>query len=384
VQPFAAAGDTIAGCPTPPHSPPRHPADAPAGLDGVYGRPVVELIGVEKTYYKPDGSVMVQALRGVDLTIREGEYVAIMGASGSGKSTLMNTLGCLDKPTKGRYILDGKDARGMDDESLSKFRGEKIGFVFQAFNLIPQLTVEENVEVPLFYQGKPAKERKARSEESLGLVGLDDRMDHRPRELSGGQQQRVAIARALVTRPVILMADEPTGNLDSKTGAQILALFEDLHDKGMTIIMVTHDDDIAEHCERIVRLRDGVVEYDRLTDRGAPAPRRAGLRSRRSGPSPHEHGGPSGPPRPALPSRDPLATSGPQYPHPPAKASMNAVMSARSSTPAGSARSADGSPDRNAPVKAVMSARSSTPNGAARSASQSTSRIRNSSAPLRT
>ncbi len=162
-------------------------------LEGVYGRPVVELIGVEKTYYKPDGSVMVHALRGVDLTIREGEYVAIMGASGSGKSTLMNTLGCLDKPTKGQYILDGRDARGMDDESLSKFRGEKIGFVFQAFNLIPQLTVEENVEVPLFYQGKAAKERKARSEESLGLVGLGDRLDHRPRELSGGQQQRRAL-----------------------------------------------------------------------------------------------------------------------------------------------------------------------------------------------
>lgn len=235
---------------------------------GLYGRPVVELTGVEKTYYKPDGSVMVQALRGVDLTIREGEYVAIMGASGSGKSTLMNMLGCLDRPSAGIYLLDGKNARDMDDESLSKFRGEKIGFVFQAFNLIPQLTVEENVEVPLFYQSKPAKERKSRSEKSLGLVGLGDRLDHRPRELSGGQQQRVAIARALVTDPVILMADEPTGNLDSKTGASILKLFEQLHAKGMTIIMVTHDDDIAEHCERIVRLRDGLVESDAMTDLG--------------------------------------------------------------------------------------------------------------------
>tara|TARA_Y100001933_G_C18906321_1_gene524763 strand:+ start:304 stop:1101 length:798 start_codon:yes stop_codon:yes gene_type:complete len=244
------------------------PVPEPPELERMYGRPVVELIGVEKTYYKPDGSVMVQALRGIDLTIREGEYVAIMGASGSGKSTLMNTLGCLDRPTKGRYILDGKDARGMDDESLSKFRGEKIGFVFQAFNLIPQLTVEENVEVPLFYQGTNSKIRKARSENSLSLVGLADRLDHRPRELSGGQQQRVAIARALVTEPVILMADEPTGNLDSKTGAQILKLFEELHTKGMTIIMVTHDDDIAEHCERIVRLRDGVLESDVLTERG--------------------------------------------------------------------------------------------------------------------
>ena len=156
----------------------------------------------------------------------------------------------------------------MDDESLSKFRGEKIGFVFQAFNLIPQLTVEENVEVPLFYQARPAKERKARSGKSLGRVGLGDRLDHRPRELSGGQQQRVAIARALVTDPVILMADEPTGNLDSKTGTQILRLFEELHEKGLTIIKVTHDDDIAEHCERIVRLRDGLVESDAMTERG--------------------------------------------------------------------------------------------------------------------
>ena len=210
---------------TPPDSQRNSPAHFPeteAMCERLYGRPVVELNAVEKTYYKPDGSVMVQALKGVDLTIREGEYVAIMGASGSGKSTLMNTLGCLDRPSAGTYDLDGKNARDMDDESLSKFRGEKIGFVFQAFNLIPQLTVEENVEVPLFYQSRPAKERKARSEKSLGLVGLGDRLGHRPRELSGGQQQRVAIARALVTDPVILMADEPTGNLDSKTGAQIL------------------------------------------------------------------------------------------------------------------------------------------------------------------
>lgn len=231
-------------------------------------RPVVELHGVRKTYYKPDGSIMVEALRGIDLTIREGEYVAIMGASGSGKSTLMNTLGCLDKPTEGRYILDGRDAQEMDDETLSRFRGEKIGFVFQAFNLIPQLTVEDNVAVPLFYQNRHTKERTERSIRALEMVGLGDRLGHRPRELSGGQQQRVAIARALVTDPVILMADEPTGNLDSKTGTAILALFEKLHEAGMTIIMVTHDDDIAEHCLRIVRLRDGEVETDELTGRG--------------------------------------------------------------------------------------------------------------------
>jgi putative ABC transport system ATP-binding protein len=227
-------------------------------------RPVVELRGVRKTYYKPDGSVMVEALRGVDIIIREGEYVAIMGASGSGKSTLMNILGCLDRPTEGDYLLDGRNSIEMDDEALSRFRGEKIGFVFQAFNLIPQLTVEENVEVPLFYQGKPAKERRDRAVECLDSVGLGDRMGHRPRELSGGQQQRVAIARALVTRPVILMADEPTGNLDSKTGESILRLFENLHEAGMTLIMVTHDDKIATRCGRVIRLRDGLVESDRL------------------------------------------------------------------------------------------------------------------------
>ncbi len=232
-------------------------------------RPVVELRGVRKTYYKPDGSVMVEALRGVDIIIREGEYVAIMGASGSGKSTLMNILGCLDRPTEGDYLLDGRNSIEMDDEALSRFRGEKIGFVFQAFNLIPQLTVEENVEVPLFYQGKPAKERRDRAVECLDSVGLGDRMGHRPRELSGGQQQRVAIARALVTKPVILMADEPTGNLDSKTGESILRLFENLHEAGMTLIMVTHDDKIATRCGRVIRLRDGLVESDRLN--GPPA-----------------------------------------------------------------------------------------------------------------
>lgn len=225
---------------------------------------VAELTGIRKTYFKPDGSIMVEALRGVDLFIPQGQYLAIMGASGSGKSTLMNILGCLDRPTSGRYLLDGTPAEELDDESLSAFRGRKIGFVFQAFNLIPQLTVEENVAVPLFYQGVNKQERLARARKTLALVGLDDRTEHRPRELSGGQQQRVAIARALVTDPVILMADEPTGNLDSKTGEAILTMFEDLHAKGMTIIMVTHDDSVADRCERIFRLRDGVVESDRI------------------------------------------------------------------------------------------------------------------------
>ena len=209
---------------------------------------------------------MVEALRGVDVIIRRGEYVAIMGASGSGKSTFMNILGCLDRPSGGLYLLDGQDVEKLADEELSLFRGRKIGFVFQAFNLIPQLTIEENVAAPLFYQSVPAKERRERAIESLKLVGLGDRLGHRPRELSGGQQQRVAIARALVTNPVVLMADEPTGNLDSTTGAAILELFEDLHRQGMTIIVVTHDNTVAARCRRVVRLKDGLVEFDRKSD----------------------------------------------------------------------------------------------------------------------
>jgi putative ABC transport system ATP-binding protein len=224
---------------------------------------VAELRQLRKVYYKPDGSIMVEALKGIDLSIRHGEYVAIMGSSGSGKSTLMNVLGCLDQPTTGAYLLDGRDISAMTDEELSRYRGVKIGFVFQAFNLIPELTILENVASPLFYQGVPKREREARAAEMLGRVGLDQRLDHRPRELSGGQQQRVAIARALVTRPVVLMADEPTGNLDSTTGRQILELFEELHESGMTIIMVTHDDSIAGRCKRVVRLKDGVIEFDR-------------------------------------------------------------------------------------------------------------------------
>ncbi len=225
--------------------------------------PVAELRGVRKIYYKPDGAVLCEALRGVDLIIPRGQFVAIMGASGSGKSTLMNLLGCLDRPTEGQYLVDGEDVSRMDDETLSEFRGRRIGFVFQAFNLISQLKVEENVETPLFYQGVPKLERRRRALEKLSLVGLSDRLGHRPTELSGGQQQRAAIARALVSEPVVLMADEPTGNLDSTTGAAILDLFDRLHAAGMTIIIVTHDDKIAERCERIVRLKDGLVESDR-------------------------------------------------------------------------------------------------------------------------
>jgi putative ABC transport system ATP-binding protein len=229
--------------------------------------PVVELRAVRKTYYKPDGSIMVEALRGVDIAIRRGEYVAIMGASGSGKSTLMNMLGCLDRPSDGVYLLDGEDVAGMSDEALSAFRGRTIGFVFQAFNLIPQMSIAENVEVPLFYQSVHKHDRHRRAIESLTLVGLGDRCEHRPRELSGGQQQRAAIARALVTRPVVLLADEPTGNLDSATGRAILDSFDQLHAQGMTIIMVTHDDNVAARCQRVIRLKDGVVEIDRTVEK---------------------------------------------------------------------------------------------------------------------
>jgi putative ABC transport system ATP-binding protein len=212
---------------------------------------------------------LVEALKGVDLDIPYGQYVAIMGFSGSGKSTLMNLLGCLDRPTSGAYYLDGIDVATLPDDELSAVRGRRIGFVFQAFNLISELTVVENVEVPLFYQRLPAPERRARAIESLQRVGLGDRLGHRPSQLSGGQQQRVAIARALVTNPAILMADEPTGNLDTATGESILALFEALHEQGLTLIMVTHDDRIAGRCERVVRLRDGSIESDRAGGRVA-------------------------------------------------------------------------------------------------------------------
>ncbi len=205
---------------------------------------------------------MAQALRGVDVEIEKGEYVAVMGSSGSGKSTLMNVLGCLDRPTTGEYYLDGKNVASMGDEELSRYRGRTIGFIFQAFNLIPELTIEGNVEVPLFYQGVTPSTRRERALEALRMVQLDHRLGHRPKELSGGQMQRVAIARALVTRPVLLLADEPTGNLDRATGQAILQVFDDLNDQGMTVVMVTHDPKVSERCQRIVRLADGVVETD--------------------------------------------------------------------------------------------------------------------------
>lgn len=228
---------------------------------------VIDLHEIFRTYYKPDGSILVEALRNVSLTINRSEYVAIMGASGSGKSTMMNIIGALDRPTSGACLISGTDIATMSDEELSSIRGRRIGFVFQAFNLISQLTVTENVEVPLFYQDIPRLDRLQRANQILHRVGLGDRLCHRPKELSGGQQQRVAIARALVTKPDLLLADEPTGNLDSKTGLTILKLLDELHADGLTIMMVTHDEQIADRCDRVIRLVDGEVNSDELTQK---------------------------------------------------------------------------------------------------------------------
>ena len=208
------------------------------------------------------GSETVQALRGVDITIRRNEFVAIMGPSGSGKSTLMNLIGCLDSPSEGEYWLTGHRVSELGDDELDRIRNREIGFVFQTFNLLPRASALQNVELPLIYGGTGSKERRRKAEESLTRVGLQDRMSHRPNELSGGQRQRVAIARALVNSPSIILADEPTGNLDSKTSEEILTLFERLYADGQTIILVTHEHDIAEHARRQVHLKDGKIERD--------------------------------------------------------------------------------------------------------------------------
>lgn len=205
------------------------------------------------------GPQEIYALRGVDLVIETGEYVAIMGPSGSGKSTIMNIIGCLDRPTSGRYLLDGIPVESMDDDELAAIRNKKIGFVFQTFNLLARTTALQNVELPLVYAKIPKAERREMAEEALAAVGLKDRMHHQPNELSGGQRQRVAIARALVNKPSLLLADEPTGNLDSQTGREILDLFRDLHSRGNSIIMVTHEDDVAQEAKRIIHIRDGKV-----------------------------------------------------------------------------------------------------------------------------
>jgi putative ABC transport system ATP-binding protein len=221
---------------------------------------IIETRGLSKEYVL--GAETVRALRGVDIVIHRNEYVAIMGPSGSGKSTLMNLIGCLDTPSSGEYILNGHSVAGLEDDELARIRNREIGFVFQTFNLLPRSTALENVELPLVYAGVPRQERRDRAAEALRSVDHGDRMGHRPNELSGGQRQRVAIARALVTRPSIILADEPTGNLDSRTSEEIMSLFARLHDEGQTIIMVTHEPDIAAHAERLVTLRDGVIEQD--------------------------------------------------------------------------------------------------------------------------
>ena len=224
--------------------------------------PVLDLVDITKVY--GDGDSIVRALDGVSLTVNTGDYLAIMGASGSGKSTLMNIIGALDVATAGQYHLDGIDINTLDEDALSIVRNRKIGFIFQSFNLIPRTTALANVELPLSYRGIKRGERRERAKEALAAVGLSDRMHHRPNELSGGQQQRVAVARALVAQPSLLLADEPTGNLDSRATADVLKLLDEMHDQGRTIVMITHETEVAQHADRVIVLMDGRISEDRL------------------------------------------------------------------------------------------------------------------------
>ncbi|MBC6490294.1 ABC transporter ATP-binding protein [Flavihumibacter stibioxidans] len=234
-------------------------------------QPIIHLESIEKSYYM--GKQAIPVLKGISLDIFKNEYVALMGPSGSGKSTLMNILGCLDSPTSGRYILNGQDVSTMVDDELAAVRNKEIGFVFQQFNLLPRLTAAENVALPLVYAGLPKKQRNEIALDVLNKVGLADRSHHKPNEMSGGQCQRVAIARALVNNPSLILADEPTGNLDSKTSAEIMDIFGKIQSSGNTVVLVTHEEDIAHHAHRIVRLRDGLIE----TDKRNPQPSLAGM-----------------------------------------------------------------------------------------------------------
>ena len=222
--------------------------------------PLINITNIKRDFVL--GSEIINVLKGIDLQINKGEYVALMGPSGSGKSTLMNLLGCLDTPTSGSYILNGKDVSQMHDDDLAEIRNKEIGFVFQTFNLLPRTTALDNVALPMIYAGYSKSERNDRATEVLAQVNLADRMDHQPNQLSGGQRQRVAIARALVNKPSIILADEPTGNLDSKTSVEIMGLFNEIHKNGNTVILVTHEEDIAKYAHRIIRLRDGMIESD--------------------------------------------------------------------------------------------------------------------------
>ena len=224
-------------------------------------QPVLLIKQVAKFYEL--GEITIKALNGVDLTIHNNEYVALMGPSGSGKSTLMNIMGCLDTPTSGDYILNGKNVATLFDHELAKIRNKEIGFVFQTFNLLPRLTATANVALPLVYSGMGRNQRLDKADDMLEAVGLGDRLDHKPNELSGGQRQRVAIARALINNPSIILADEPTGNLDTKTSYEIMEILDDIHKRGNTVILVTHEEDIAQHAQRIIRMRDGKIESDK-------------------------------------------------------------------------------------------------------------------------